>query len=271
MMWLQDEGSGDWIPVGARFFASVQTDPGAHPDSYTIGTVWTTVVQRPTRGVDHPPPSRTEVKERVELHLYTPSGSPWHVLGWTLPLHTMWPADTSFLEEAQSPKLCSPLPLHHTDIWEFMEVHIFLFFGTSLAVYHWNIPSTHLKWGWVPKEVFGKRRREMPLPPLDNRILFSSSTARSFVNILSYAGFTEKEKHSHCSWELFAALLIHLCSHFQKVKILWIWTIWDTHSGPDPISSLTSLWLPSSFLSCQMDENWNWIQFLFSPRKWLSQ
>jgi len=153
--------------------------------------------------------------------------------------------------------------------------YIFIFFGTSLAVYHWNVPSTHLKGGWAPKEVFGKQRREISLPPSppppDNRTLFSSSTGRSLVNILSYAGFTEKEKHSHCSQELFAALLIQLCSNFQKVKMLWIWTIWDIHSGPDPISSLTSLWLPSSFLSCQMDENWNWIQFLFSPRKWLSE
>ena len=81
MMWLWDEGSGDRIPVGARFFTSVQTDPGAHPDSYTIGTVSTPGVKRPTRGVDHPPLSRTEVKERVELHVYSHSGSPWPVLG----------------------------------------------------------------------------------------------------------------------------------------------------------------------------------------------
>ena len=29
--------SGDRNPVGARFFALVQTDPGAHPDSYKLG------------------------------------------------------------------------------------------------------------------------------------------------------------------------------------------------------------------------------------------
>ena len=32
------DGPGDRIPVGARFFASVQTCPGAHPASYTMGT-----------------------------------------------------------------------------------------------------------------------------------------------------------------------------------------------------------------------------------------
>ena len=30
--------SGDWIPVGARFSAPVQTSPGAHPASCTMGT-----------------------------------------------------------------------------------------------------------------------------------------------------------------------------------------------------------------------------------------
>jgi len=38
-------------------------------------------VKRPGRGVDHPPPSRAEVKERVELYLYSPSGPSWPVLG----------------------------------------------------------------------------------------------------------------------------------------------------------------------------------------------
>jgi hypothetical protein len=38
-------------------------------------------VKRPGRGVNHPPPSSAEVKERVELYLYSPSGSSWSVLG----------------------------------------------------------------------------------------------------------------------------------------------------------------------------------------------
>ena len=32
------DGPGDRIPVGARFSAPVQTGPGAHPASYTMGT-----------------------------------------------------------------------------------------------------------------------------------------------------------------------------------------------------------------------------------------
>ena len=36
--WLRAGGSGDRIPVEARFSAPVQTGPGAHPASYTMGT-----------------------------------------------------------------------------------------------------------------------------------------------------------------------------------------------------------------------------------------
>ena len=49
------ERSGDRIPVGARFSTPVQTGPGAHPASYTMGTESFRGVKRPGRGVDHPP------------------------------------------------------------------------------------------------------------------------------------------------------------------------------------------------------------------------
>ena len=41
---------------------------------------------RPGRVVDHPPPSSAEVKERVEIYIYSPSGPSWAVLGRTLHL-----------------------------------------------------------------------------------------------------------------------------------------------------------------------------------------
>ena len=43
------------FPVEARFPASVQADPGAHPASYTMGTVFLPRVKWPVRGVDHSP------------------------------------------------------------------------------------------------------------------------------------------------------------------------------------------------------------------------
>jgi len=55
--------------VGARFPALVQSGPGAHPASYTMGTGSFPGIKRPWRGVNHPPPSSAEVKERVELYL----------------------------------------------------------------------------------------------------------------------------------------------------------------------------------------------------------
>jgi len=38
---------------------------GAHPASYTMGTGLLMGVKRPGCGVDHPPPSSAEAKERV--------------------------------------------------------------------------------------------------------------------------------------------------------------------------------------------------------------
>ena len=42
-------------------------------------------LKRPGRGIDHATPSSAEVKERVELYLFSPSGPSWPVLGWALP------------------------------------------------------------------------------------------------------------------------------------------------------------------------------------------
>jgi len=41
--------------VRARLSAAVQTDPGADPTSYTVGTESFPGVKWPGRGVDHPP------------------------------------------------------------------------------------------------------------------------------------------------------------------------------------------------------------------------
>ena len=56
------DGPGIETHWGARFSTPVQTDPGAHPDSYTMGTGSFPGVKRPGRGVDHPPPTSAEVE-----------------------------------------------------------------------------------------------------------------------------------------------------------------------------------------------------------------
>ena len=64
----------DRIPVGARFSAPVQAGCEAHPASYAMGTGSFPGVKRPGPGVGHPPPPSAEVKERLELYLYSPMG-----------------------------------------------------------------------------------------------------------------------------------------------------------------------------------------------------
>jgi hypothetical protein len=48
--------------VGAGFLAHVQTGPGAHPASCTMGTGSFPRVKRPGRGSVHPPPPSAEVE-----------------------------------------------------------------------------------------------------------------------------------------------------------------------------------------------------------------
>jgi len=67
--------------VEARFSASIQTGPGAHPASYTMDAGSYPGKKRPGHGVDHPPPSSTEVKERVDLYLYSRFGLSWPFVG----------------------------------------------------------------------------------------------------------------------------------------------------------------------------------------------
>jgi len=60
-----------------------------------MGTGLLLGVKRPERGAEHPPPSSAEVKERVELYLYSPAGPSWPILGrvLSLPLPVYPPAD----------------------------------------------------------------------------------------------------------------------------------------------------------------------------------
>ena len=82
---LRDRRSADRIPVGATFSAPAQTGPEAHPASSTMGTgPFSRGVKQLGRGVDHLPQSSAEVKERVELYLYSPSQPSWPVVTWTL-------------------------------------------------------------------------------------------------------------------------------------------------------------------------------------------
>jgi len=53
----------DRIPLGVRFSAPFQTGRGAHSLSYTKGTGSFPGVNRPGRGVDHPPQLALRLKK----------------------------------------------------------------------------------------------------------------------------------------------------------------------------------------------------------------
>jgi hypothetical protein len=73
-------------PSGGKIF---HTHSGWHwgsPGLYILGTGAFLGAKRPVRGTDCPLPSNAQVKEGVELYLYSLSGPSWPVLGWTLHL-----------------------------------------------------------------------------------------------------------------------------------------------------------------------------------------
>ena len=77
IMWdiLHSGRSEDRIPLGGDTFRIRPYRPWGPPSLLYNGyRVSSPVVKRPGRGVNHPPPSSAEVKERVELYLYSPLG-----------------------------------------------------------------------------------------------------------------------------------------------------------------------------------------------------
>jgi hypothetical protein len=79
------DGPGIESQWGGEIFRTRPERPWGHPA--TLGTRSSLGVKLLGCGIDHPPPpSIAEVKERVELYLYSPSGPLWPVLGRTLTL-----------------------------------------------------------------------------------------------------------------------------------------------------------------------------------------
>jgi hypothetical protein len=76
---LDGPGIESWCK--RHFLQSIHTRPGAHPASYTMSTRSFPGVKQPGCGIDHPTPSNTGVKERLQLYLYPTSGTLWPVIG----------------------------------------------------------------------------------------------------------------------------------------------------------------------------------------------
>jgi hypothetical protein len=77
-------GSGDQIPVGVQILRICPDRSGGLSSLFCNGyRVSFPGIKRPGRGVNHPLLFSTEVKERVELYLYSSSGPSWPALGQT--------------------------------------------------------------------------------------------------------------------------------------------------------------------------------------------
>ena len=85
--WL--DGPGIESRWGTRFSALVCTDPGPTQPPIPWVPSFSRGVKRPGCGFDHPPTPRAEVKKRVKLYIYSPSGTWWPVLGRNLPWRYM--------------------------------------------------------------------------------------------------------------------------------------------------------------------------------------
>ena len=136
--------SGDRIPVKARFYTPVQTDPEAYLASYTMGTGFSLWAKWPGHEVDHPPPSSSEIKERVELFLYSPSGPSWPVLGWPWPLFYLCPQDTLCCSSREvgvgricKATCCSVLPVESARV-----------FQISWRLLWWCVRNRHISCLW---------------------------------------------------------------------------------------------------------------------------
>jgi hypothetical protein len=97
---LDDRAIGVRFLAEAKDFSSmlcVQTGPGAHPASCTMGTggPFPGAKARPGRDADHSPPSSAEVVNEQELYLLSPQAPPWRVAGllylWQLEVRVTTP------------------------------------------------------------------------------------------------------------------------------------------------------------------------------------
>jgi len=69
-------------PGGGKIFNTLPDRPWIPPNLLYNG-YWVSFLEVKWlgQGIDHPPPSSAEVKERVEVYLFSPSGPSWPVLG----------------------------------------------------------------------------------------------------------------------------------------------------------------------------------------------
>ena len=103
----------------------------AHPASCTMGTGSFPGVKRPGHGVNHPPLSSPEVKERVELYVYSLSVPSWQVIWWNLLSVCVYYMLTANLKDGN--KDISHAPPPHPQFFK------------SEGQYYWNLIGRHTR------------------------------------------------------------------------------------------------------------------------------
>jgi len=84
---LQVGQSGGSNPGQGKIFHTHPDWPSGPPSlPYNMQKVSFLGVKQMGCGIEHKPPSSAEVKERVDLYFYSPSGPSWPVIGSSLPL-----------------------------------------------------------------------------------------------------------------------------------------------------------------------------------------
>ena len=123
----------DPIPVGAKYSAPVQTCPGAHSASYTMGTGCLCQGKAAGEWRQSLSPSSAKVKERVELYIYFLFVPSWSVIGRTLPLSLS--IQTSPIQSMSPEKY-------------FLKIHLYIFshlrLGPPGGLLPWNLQSKTL-------------------------------------------------------------------------------------------------------------------------------
>jgi len=67
--------------VGVKHSTTVQRGPGARPFFCTMGSGSFPAVKWQGLGFNHPQKSNAEVKEKIDLYLYSRSGTSWTLVG----------------------------------------------------------------------------------------------------------------------------------------------------------------------------------------------
>jgi len=95
----------------------------------------------------HPTPSSAEVKERVQLYLYSPYGPLWPVLRWTLALPFNIPNDNYRLAQCNV-EVSNPTPSLHPNDWQLIAVSTI-----TLRGHQWWCCSTNRILYPLPRDV----------------------------------------------------------------------------------------------------------------------